>query len=160
MMMSRVKANASRRVIGNRPATTAVEFAFVGPILFLMMFGIFEYGSAFMTKQILTDAARRACREAIIEGTSTATITSTATTYLTEFGMSGESVSVIINDGNGNITEAQNVPAYSEMSVTVQVDAGSTTWLPTGIEIWIPGFGYVPVGIPGTLSGQFTMRRE
>lgn len=145
---------------GYRRAATAVEFAFCAPILFLLMFGIFEYGSAIMMNEILTDAARRACRVAIIEGSSTATIKAAATDYLTGFGVSGENVTVTINDGSGNVTEAQDVPAYSEMSVTVTIPADNVTWMPTGVQIYIPGVGSCPIGIPGNLSGQFTMRRE
>lgn len=155
-----VEVSQTPRKRGCRPGATAVEFAVVAPILFLLMFGIFEFGSALMVSEILTDAARRACRQAIIEGTTTATIKRTATDYLSGFGISGENVTVTINDGTGNVTEAQNVPAYSEMTVTVTISADSVTWMPTGVQIYIPGFGSVPIGIPGNLSGQFTLRRE
>jgi Flp pilus assembly protein TadG len=137
-----------------------VEFALVGPILLLMILGIFEFGRAFMVTELLTDAARHGCRVAILEGASTAQIQNAATTYLQGFGISGEGVQVTINDGNGNITEAQNVPAYTELTVVVTIPATTTTWLPTGIQVYVPGMGSVAIGIPSTLQGQFTMRRE
>jgi Flp pilus assembly protein TadG len=149
-MRSRVRSGAS-----------VVEFALVAPIFFLIVLGLIEVGRAFMVTHLLTDAARHGCRyAAIIEGTSTQTIKDTVTTYLSEFGIDAETVTVTINDGSGNVTEAQNVPAYSEMTVTASIPASTVTWLPTGVQIWLPGLGYCPVSMSGNLSGQFTMRRE
>jgi Flp pilus assembly protein TadG len=143
-----------------RSGASTVEFALVGPLLFFLILGIFEFGRAFMVMELLTDAARHGCRQAIIEGSSTQQITDAATSYLTSQGMSGEGVQVTINDGAGNVTEAQNVPAYTELTVTVTIAASTTTWLPTGMQMYLPGIGNVPVSIPSTLQGQFTMRRE
>jgi Flp pilus assembly protein TadG len=146
--------------VAPRRGAVTVEFAVVAPVFFLLVLGIIEFGHAFMITGILTDAARRACRVAIIEGTSTSQIQGAATDYLSNFNISGEAVQVTINDGNGNITEASGVPAYTELTVVVQVDATSVSWLPTGTQIYLPGFGTVPIGITGNLQGQFTMRRE
>jgi Flp pilus assembly protein TadG len=144
-----------------RSGASVVEFALVGPLFFLIVLGLVEVGRAFMVQHLLTDAARHGCRfAAIIEGTTTQTIKDTVTTYLAGFGIDAETVTVTINDGSGNVTEAQNVPAYSEMTVTASIPASSITWLPTGVTIWLPGIGTVPVSMGGTLSGQFTMRRE
>lgn len=53
-------ANAPRRF--DRAGSAAVEFAIVGPILFLLMTGIFTYGGYFLTahtvQQLANDAAR------------------------------------------------------------------------------------------------------
>ncbi len=144
-----------------RSGASVVEFAFVAPLFFLIVLGLFEIGRAFMVQHLLTDAARHGCRyAAIIEGTSTQTIKDTVTNYLSQFNINAETVTVTINDGTGNITEAQNTPAYTEMTVTVTIPASSVTWLPTGMTMWLPGLGTFPISMSGTLSGQFTMRRE
>jgi len=144
-----------------RSAASVVEFAFVAPIFFLIVLGLVEIGRAFMVQHLLTDAARHGCRyAAIIEGTSTQTIKDTVTNYLADpaFGISAETVTVLINDTPG--LEASTVPAYTEMTITVSIPASSVTWLPTGVTMWLPGLGTVPISMSGTLSGQFTMRRE
>lgn len=51
-----------RRRFGDRAGSAAVEFAIVGPILFLLLTGIFTYGGYFLTahtvQQLANDAAR------------------------------------------------------------------------------------------------------
>jgi Flp pilus assembly protein TadG len=131
-----------------RRGATAVEFAVVAPVFFLLLLGIVEFGRALMGMELLTEAARIASRQAIIEGTSSAQIRQAATDYLTGVGINGETADVIINDAAANSIEAATVPAYSEMTVVVSVPASSISWLAYG------GF------LNGTLSGQFTLRRE
>jgi len=46
--------------------STAVEFAFAAPILFLLMFGIVEFGRAWWTKSSLQLAIERAARYAVV----------------------------------------------------------------------------------------------
>lgn len=50
-------------------ATAIVEFAVVTPLLLTMVFGIIEYGYVFMVRQSLTNAARDACRVAVLQST-------------------------------------------------------------------------------------------
>ena len=50
-------------------ATAIVEFAVVTPLLLTMVFGIIEYGYVFMVRQTLTNAARDACRVAVLQTT-------------------------------------------------------------------------------------------
>lgn len=46
-----------------------VEFAVVTPLLITILFGIIEYGYVFMVRQTLTNAAREACRVAVLQTT-------------------------------------------------------------------------------------------
>jgi Flp pilus assembly protein TadG len=142
-----------------RSGASVVEFAFVAPIFFLIVLGLVEIGRAFMVQHLLTDAARHGCRfAAILEGTDTATIKKTVTDYLDGFGIDAETVTVLINDTPG--LEASSVGPYTEMTITVSIPAASVTWLPTGVTMWLPGVGTVPISMSGQLQGQFTMRRE
>ena len=50
-------------------ATAIVEFAVVTPLLLTIVFGIIEYGYVFMVRQSLTNAARDACRVAVLQST-------------------------------------------------------------------------------------------
>jgi Flp pilus assembly protein TadG len=131
-----------------RRGATAVEFALVAPLFFVLVLGIIEFGRAFMVIELLNEAARQGCRQAIIEGTSSAQIKQTATNFLTSVGINGEVAGVSVNDAPVDTVEAQNMPAYTEMTVMVTVPVNSVTWVPNGI---------FPTG---TLKGQYTMRRE
>jgi Flp pilus assembly protein TadG len=130
-----------------RRGVSIVEFAFVAPVFFLFVLGIVELGRACMVTELLTEAARRACRHSVIEGTSTATIQQSATDFLTSVGISGESADVYINDQPAGTTNVQTLPAYTEITVKVTVPIGNVTWTPLTF-------------VSGYLSGQYTMRRE
>jgi Flp pilus assembly protein TadG len=140
-----MNANRSNRKV--RRGTSTVEFAFVAPIFFMMVLGIVEVGRACMVTELLTEAARRACRQGVLEGTSSTTIQSTATDFLTGVGISGEDAAVYVNDVPAGTTDVAAMPAYTELTVVVTVPIANVTWTP----IWF---------VPGTLSGQYTMRRE
>ena len=49
-----------------------VEFALVVPLLLILVLGIVEFGRAWMTKNILTGAAREAVRVAVVGGNGVA----------------------------------------------------------------------------------------
>ena len=51
-----------RNTLGNEKGQNLIEFALVVPMLLLLVFGIAEFGRAWMTQNILTGAAREAVR--------------------------------------------------------------------------------------------------
>ena len=55
------------RFTRNRKGQSIVEFALVVPMLIMLVFGIAEFGRAWMVKNILTGAAREAVRVAIVQ---------------------------------------------------------------------------------------------
>jgi Flp pilus assembly protein TadG len=131
-----------------RRGASLVEFAFVAPVFFTLILGIIELGRGCMVQELLTEAARRGCRAGVIEGTSSAQITTAVNNYLSGLGISGDSVGISVNDAPVNTVDTQNMPAYTEITVVVSIPASSCTWLPA--SFWLSG----------TISGQFTMRRE
>ena len=136
------------RARSRRQGATAVEFAVVAPLFFMIVLGLIEMSRACMALEQLSEAARRACRQGVIEGTSSAAIKQAAVDYLNSVGIKGETAGVSINDAPVDTVEAQNMPAYTEITVVITVPVGSCTWLPGGEFL------------SGTLSGQYTMRRE
>ena len=132
---------------GRRLGASLVEFAFVAPILFVMVLAMIELGRACMVKELLTEAARQACRQSVLEGTSATTVQNTATNYVTSVGINGETAAITVNDQPLGSTNLATVPAYTEITVVVSVSASSVTWVST-------------LFVSGTLSGQYTMRRE
>jgi Flp pilus assembly protein TadG len=138
-----------RSVRQRRPgaATTIVEFAMVAPVFFLFVLGIIEIGRACMVTELLTEAARRACRQGVIEGTNSSSIQQAAVNYLSSVGINSETVNVFVNDAPAGSTNVQSMPAYTEITVVVNVPIANVTWTP----LWF---------VTGNLSGQYTMRRE
>lgn len=128
-----------------RRATTAVQFALVAPLLFLIVLGIFELARALMVYTLLSNAARQGARLGIIEGKSTAQVTAVVDNVLTSQGISGNTDTVMVNDV---VADASTAQANDEITVSVSVPYSKVTWVP------VPNF------FGGSISAQFTLRRE
>ena len=121
-----------------------VEFALVVPILLLLVFGIAEFGRAWMTQNILTGAAREAVRLAAVNipyGGYVNAVTR-ANTVLDNAGLlppPSRNVDVNIPD-----------PEYSDVTATVTYD------FPLVIVGFIPGLDNTVI----RLSSKTTMRKE
>jgi Flp pilus assembly protein TadG len=59
-----------RRITRTENGQAMVEFALVAPILFLILFGIVQFGIAFMNSVALTDAVRAGARKAAVSRTA------------------------------------------------------------------------------------------
>ena len=57
-----------RRLCGRSEGQALVEFAFVAPLLFLLLFGIIEFGRFVYTGHVLEEATREGARYAIVHG--------------------------------------------------------------------------------------------
>lgn len=66
--MARYAIGTRRPGRGQRRAAAVVEMAVVSPLLLLLVFGIIEYGYTFMVQETATNAAREACRMAVLQG--------------------------------------------------------------------------------------------
>jgi len=67
-----MRAIRIRNPLENKKGQSLVEFALVVPVLLLLVIGIFEFGRAWMTKNILTGAAREAVRIYAVQNNLTA----------------------------------------------------------------------------------------
>jgi Flp pilus assembly protein TadG len=145
-----INSNNSERPGGNqwRRGASAVEFAVVASLFFMLILGIFEFSRSFMVMHLLTEAARQGARAGCIEGVTTQQIKDTAVNFLNSVGVQGDTANVIINDGVGNVVEAANVPPYTEITVLVTVPVGNVSW-----ASWF-------ISSNGVMSGQWTLRRE
>jgi len=125
----------------NRNGQSLVEFALVVPLLLLLVLGISEFGRAWMTRNIITGAAREAVRLAAVPapagGVSAATVR--ANEILASAGITTATVSVV------------DAPAqFGAVTVTVNYN------FPVLIAGFIPGLGSSTF----PLSSTTTMRRE
>ena len=72
-----MRSNAIRRLAGERGAA-AVEFAIVSTILFMIVFGIIEFGRTYSQYEVLQGAAREGARRAAV-GASVSQVQSAVT---------------------------------------------------------------------------------
>jgi len=56
----------TKRIRKNEEGQALVEFALIAPILFLILFGIIQFGIAFKDSMALTDAVRAGARQATV----------------------------------------------------------------------------------------------
>ena len=68
----------------NERGQALLEAALTLPIILVISVGIFEFGRAYQTWQVLTNAAREGARIAVLPGTDDASVTSRVRTYMTD----------------------------------------------------------------------------
>ena len=132
------KRHKSRR----RRGAAVVEFAVVAPLIFLILFGMIEFGRMLMVQQILTNASREGARRAIIESSTVPEVTTVITDYLQTNSVSGAILSI-------DPPDLTTLGAGDPITVSVSVQYDQVSWLPT------------PQYLGGvTLQGISTMRAE
>ena len=90
-----------RTRIRNERGAALLETAITLPIILLIAVGIFEFGRAYQTWQVLTNAAREGARIAIIAGNNDDAVRSTVTNYMKNGGLSkvdGAKVLIVRNE--------------------------------------------------------------
>lgn len=71
----------------NEKGAALIEAAVTVPIILLISVGIFEFGRAYQTQQVLVNAAREGARLAVIEGSTDAQVRERVNAYLTAGGL-------------------------------------------------------------------------
>ena len=103
-----------RRIKSERGAAL-LEAAITIPMLLLVSVGIFEFGRAYQTWQILTNAAREGARMAVLSDTSNGDINARVTQYMTDGQLSAANSATIgvnrsaVLDVNGRSVSASDV---------------------------------------------------
>lgn len=111
---------------------SVIEFALVLPLLLLVLFGITEFGRAWMTVSILTSAAREGCRLAVVTAPDVPAVTARVTDVCNSAGVTPASITIT--------PPAANDPTRR---VTVTV---------------VSNFRIIPGDILGTFSGTIPLR--
>lgn len=86
-----------KRIRSERGAAL-IEAAMIMPMILLISVGIFEFGRAYQTWQVLTNAAREGARLAVINGSTDAAVTARVRSYM----------------------QAGSLPNYGTAAVTIQ----------------------------------------
>jgi Flp pilus assembly protein TadG len=138
---------SQRKPPARRLAAAAVEFAFAAQIFWVFILGMCEISRAMMVKENLTNAARKACRTAILPGAGWNDVANGAAgsdvydILVTDNGYNWSDVTttIVVTDPSGNSTTLtgsdsnnvlQNATWGSKISVKVSIPASATTWGP------------------------------
>jgi Flp pilus assembly protein TadG len=125
-----------------RRGVAVVEFAVVAPLFFLLVFGMIEFGRMVMVQQVITNASREGARIGVLDGATTADVTTAVNNYLTSASVHGATVTVAPNPPS---SAGYGAP----VTITVSVNFNQVSWLPS------------PMFLGGqNLSAVAVMRRE
>ena len=116
----------SRR--SNRRGVTAVEFALVAPLFFLLILAFIEFGWAMMASGILTNAAREGARTAALDGAEVADVAAAVNRYLNAGGLPSVTPSVSPNPPSA-ATAGQNVTVTASLPFSQISLVPVPTWL-------------------------------
>jgi Flp pilus assembly protein TadG len=120
------------RLLRNQRGQSVVEFALVLPLLLLVVFGITEFGRAWMTMNVITSAAREGCRLAVVTDPDVAGVTALVSDVCSSARVTPTNVTVVGPD-----------PADVERRVIVTVETD---------------FQVIPGTVLGTFSGSIPLR--
>ena len=134
----------------NQRGAALIETAITIPLVLLVSVSIFEFGRAYQTWQILTNAAREGARIAVLEGPTDAQVTTIVRNYLTAGRIS--------NASSASVTVVRNVPFGSTTASRVTVN------YPFQFIVLNPVAKLVrkgsTVGTPLTMQSSALMRNE
>jgi hypothetical protein len=71
------------RLINNERGAALIETAITIPIILLLSIAVFEFGRAYQTWQVLTNAAREGARVSVLAGTTDDQVREAVRTYMT-----------------------------------------------------------------------------
>ena len=94
------------RLVRNERGAALLETAITIPIILLIAVGIFEFGRAYQTSQVLTNAAREGARIAILSATTDAEVQTTVRNYMTSGGLPNATTAAV--DINRNVELGTN----------------------------------------------------
>lgn len=130
-----------------------VEMAVVAPLFVTLVFGIIEFGQAFMVLQLVNNAAREGGREAIVNGSSNAAVTTIIQDALvaTDVDPNDVTITITVTEDTGNPSagnEVANANKRDLCTITVSIPFSAVSFV-TG--------NYLE-GVP--LRGRVAMRHE
>jgi Flp pilus assembly protein TadG len=128
-----------------RRGATAVEFAIIAPVAFMLILGLVEIGRALMMQHMLNNAARMGARIGTIEGKANSDVIAAVTTALQGQPTNGMTTKVTVAGAVADVSTAQ---PGDEIVVGVSLPVSSFTWLPFAEFL------------TGSLTGVCTLQRE
>jgi len=143
-----------RSLVTNESGQSLLETAMTLPLILLIVVGIFEFGRAFQTWQVLSNAAREGARVAILPYATLADVQSRVNSYM----QGGQ----LDNFQNATVSINQNTPVV--VGVGTAASSVVTVTYPFSFSVLNPVANLVvngsTVGSPITLAVSAQMRNE
>ena len=101
----------------DRRGTALIEMALTLPLMLLVSVGIFEFGRAYQTWQVVTNAAREGARIAILPGTTDAMVTDRVRTYMSDGALSDSTNATVTIVRDATIAMGAGTASASRITV-------------------------------------------
>lgn len=126
----------------NQRGAALIETAITIPLVLLVSVAIFEFGRAYQTWQVLTNAAREGARIAVLEAYTDDQVKTTVRNYLTGgqlSGAAGASINIVRNEPFGPSTASRVTVNYPFQFMVLNgvarlVQSGSTAGTPLTMQ--------------------------
>ncbi len=128
-----------------------VESAMILPLIMLISVGIFEFGRAYQTSQVLTNAAREGARLAVLEGRTDGDVRARVNQYVTDGGL------ISLSDANIQIDRTVALTATATASTVTITYPYTFMVLNPVVRLVTPTS---TTGAPITLTASTLMRNE
>ncbi len=139
---------ANNRGKARRKGAAVIEFAVIAPLLFLLIFGMIEFGRAMMSLEIMTNAAREGARHGVLNGSTNSSVIAVVKNRL-DSGSIPSQYSTIKIYVNGIEADVSNAAIGDAIKVEISIPYMRVSLLP----------GPLFMGST-TLSTNAVMRRE
>jgi Flp pilus assembly protein TadG len=138
------------RLIKSERGAALLETAITIPIILLISVAIFEFGRAYQTWQVLTNAAREGARVAVINGTTDESVRTAVRTYMTAGRLTAAATAPI------DVQRNQPLGDRSGSAITISYPFNFIVLNPI-VRLVVPDSG---TGAPLTMSAFAIMRNE
>jgi Flp pilus assembly protein TadG len=106
----------------NERGAALLEMALTLPLLLLVCVGILEFGRAYQTWQVLTNAAREGARVAVLPGTTQSDVTTRVRQYMTAGQLPNAATATVAIDGSQTVSIGAGTASASQVTVTYPFD--------------------------------------
>lgn len=113
---------AFQRITKSETGTVLVEAAVTVPILLLLTVGIFEFGRAYQTWQVLTNAAREGARIAVLPNPAAGSVEARVVDYMQSGQLQNASSAEVIVDRNAALQVGASTVSASRVTVSYPFD--------------------------------------
>jgi len=101
----------------NERGAALLEVALTMPLMLFIAIGIVEFGRAYQTWQVLTNAAREGARIAVLPGTDDASVTTRVRSYMTDGQLDKAATAAVSITRNNTISIGAGTTSASRVTV-------------------------------------------
>jgi Flp pilus assembly protein TadG len=105
------------KLLKNERGQALLETAITLPLILIVSVAIFEFGRAYQTWEVLTNAAREGARVAVLPGTSVSDVQSRVVSYMTTGQVAHPDTATIDVDKNRTISIGATTASASQVTV-------------------------------------------